>query len=150
MTFILGQVAVKTNVLSQTIDDRPTIEVSNAFWAERDEAIASGGASASVEEMFRVLAEEVCDGAVAARNNVRLATAAREVADSTGRTMIPLAGDMRIRAEGETNHKRGLELADIDICATRKIARLPTRRPRGLPVILAISLAHMSSSMADK
>lgn len=82
-------------------------------------AIVTGGSKGIGRETARILAEEGCDVAVTARDKDRLADVAKELADATGSTVVPLAGDMSVQADVERTMNSAIEeLGAIDILVT--------------------------------
>lgn len=77
---------------------------------------ASKGIGRSVAEL---LAAEGCDVAVTARGEEALRAAADEIAAASGRTIVPLAGDMSVTADVERTVAAAIEqLGGIDILVT--------------------------------
>lgn len=64
-------------------------------------AIVTGGSKGIGRETARILAEEGCDVAITAREEGRLKEVADELAGTTGRTILPFAGDMSVQADVE-------------------------------------------------
>lgn len=82
-------------------------------------AIVTGGSKGIGRETTRILAEEGCDVAVTARDEGRLEEVAKEIANATGRTILPLAGDMSRREDVERTMRAAIgEFGDIDILVT--------------------------------
>jgi 3-oxoacyl-[acyl-carrier protein] reductase len=82
-------------------------------------AIVTGGSKGIGRETARILAEEGCDVAIIAREQGRLEEVARDIGTATGRTIIPLAGDMSIQNDVDrTVDAAYSELGEIDICVT--------------------------------
>jgi NAD(P)-dependent dehydrogenase (short-subunit alcohol dehydrogenase family) len=82
-------------------------------------AIVTGGSKGIGRETTRILAEEGCDVAVTARDEVRLEEVAKEIANATGRTILPLAGDMSLREDVERTMQAAIEeFGAIDILVT--------------------------------
>jgi NAD(P)-dependent dehydrogenase (short-subunit alcohol dehydrogenase family) len=82
-------------------------------------AIVTGGSKGIGRETTRILAEEGCDVAVTARDEERLERVAKDIANATGRTILPLAGDMGVQNDVErTMHAAIDEFGDIDILVT--------------------------------
>src|SRR4051812_20689063 len=67
----------------------------------------------------QLLAEEGCDIALNARSPDTLEAAAREIADATGRRVVPVAGDMSVPADVERVVAESLDaLGRIDVLVT--------------------------------
>jgi NAD(P)-dependent dehydrogenase (short-subunit alcohol dehydrogenase family) len=82
-------------------------------------AIVTGGSKGIGRETTRILAEEGCDVAITARDETRLEAAAKEIADATGRTILPLGGDMSVQDDVERCTRRAIEeFGGIDILVT--------------------------------
>jgi 3-oxoacyl-[acyl-carrier protein] reductase len=64
-------------------------------------AVVTGGSKGIGRETARILAEEGCDVAITAREEGRLKEVADDIASATGRTILPLAGDMSVQADIE-------------------------------------------------
>ncbi|HEY7659810.1 MAG TPA: SDR family oxidoreductase [Actinomycetota bacterium] len=82
-------------------------------------AVVTGGSKGIGRETVRILAEEGCDVAVTARDAERLERVTGEIADATGRTVLPLAGDMSVQADVERTMGAAIEsLGGVDILVT--------------------------------
>ena len=82
-------------------------------------AIVTGGSKGIGRETTRMLAEEGCDVAITARDQGRLEAAAKEIADATDTTILPLAGDMSVQEDVERCVGRAIEeFGGIDILVT--------------------------------
>jgi 3-oxoacyl-[acyl-carrier protein] reductase len=82
-------------------------------------AIVTGGSKGIGRETARILAEEGCDVAITARDEARLKAVADELAAATGRTVLPLAGDMSVQADVERCVQAAIDaFKDIDILVT--------------------------------
>jgi NAD(P)-dependent dehydrogenase (short-subunit alcohol dehydrogenase family) len=82
-------------------------------------AIVTGGSKGIGRQTTRMLAEEGCDVAITARDQGRLEAMAEEMAGATGRTILPLAGDMSVQEDVERCMKGAIEeLGGIDILVT--------------------------------
>jgi 3-oxoacyl-[acyl-carrier protein] reductase len=82
-------------------------------------AIVTGGSKGIGRETTRILAEEGCDVAITARDQTRLEAVAKEIADATGRTILPLAGDMSDPADVQRCMSAAIEqFGGIDILVT--------------------------------
>jgi 3-oxoacyl-[acyl-carrier protein] reductase len=82
-------------------------------------AIVTGGSKGIGRATARILAEEGCDLAITARDEERLEQAAKEIASDTGRTVVPLAGDMSIQADVDRTMSAAIEaLGHVDILVT--------------------------------
>jgi NAD(P)-dependent dehydrogenase (short-subunit alcohol dehydrogenase family) len=82
-------------------------------------AVVTGGSKGIGRETTRILAEEGCDVAVTARDRERLEEVAKEIANATGRTILPLAGDMSVQEDvGRTMNGAIEEFGAIDILVT--------------------------------
>jgi NAD(P)-dependent dehydrogenase (short-subunit alcohol dehydrogenase family) len=82
-------------------------------------AIVTGGSKGIGRETTRILAEEGCDVAITARNKERLEEAAKELANATGRTILPLAGDMSVQEDVDRTMGQAIEeFGGIDILVT--------------------------------
>jgi 3-oxoacyl-[acyl-carrier protein] reductase len=82
-------------------------------------AIVTGGSKGIGRETTRILAEEGCDVAVTARDQARLEKVAKEIANVTGRTILPLAGDMSVQEDVERCMNAAIEeFGGIDILVT--------------------------------
>lgn len=82
-------------------------------------AIVTGGSKGIGRETTRILAEEGCDVAITARDQQRLEDAAKELANDTGRTILPLAGDMSVQDDVERTMGAAIEeFGGIDILVT--------------------------------
>jgi NAD(P)-dependent dehydrogenase (short-subunit alcohol dehydrogenase family) len=86
---------------------------------EGKKAIVTGGSKGIGRETARILAEEGCDVAITAREQERLEQVAKEIAQATGRTIVPLAGDMSIQADVDRTMNAAVEeLGGVDILVT--------------------------------
>jgi NAD(P)-dependent dehydrogenase (short-subunit alcohol dehydrogenase family) len=82
-------------------------------------AIVTGGSKGIGRETTRILAEEGCDVAITARDKGRLEEVAKEIANATGRSILPLAGDMSIQEDVERSMDAAIkEFGAIDILVT--------------------------------
>jgi 3-oxoacyl-[acyl-carrier protein] reductase len=82
-------------------------------------AVVTGGSKGIGRETVRILAEEGCDVAVTARDGDRLEREASKLAETTGRTILPLRGDMSSQADVERTMDAALEgLGHVDILVT--------------------------------
>ena len=63
------------------------------FGLEGKKAFVAGGSRGIGKAIARVLAQEGCDVVIASRSMESLEAAAKEIADATGRTVIPMAMD---------------------------------------------------------
>jgi 3-oxoacyl-[acyl-carrier protein] reductase len=82
-------------------------------------AVVTGGSKGIGRETARILAEEGCDVAVTAREGGRLKEVADELASATGRTILPLVGDMSDQADVERCMSAAIEAFEgIDILVT--------------------------------
>jgi len=82
-------------------------------------AIVTGGSKGIGRETTRILAEEGCDVAITARDQGRLEKVAAEIAEATGRTIAPFAGDMSVQADVERCMNAAIEeLGGVDILVT--------------------------------
>ena len=82
-------------------------------------AIVTGGSKGMGRETARILAEEGCDVAITARDATRLERVAGEIADATGRTVLPLPGDMSVQADVERTMNAAIDaLGHVDILVT--------------------------------
>ena len=82
-------------------------------------AIVTGGSKGIGRETTRILAEEGCDVAITARDQGRLEKVAAEIAEATGRSITPFAGDMSVQADVERSMNGAIEeLGGVDILVT--------------------------------
>ncbi|MBA3363447.1 MAG: SDR family oxidoreductase [Actinomycetota bacterium] len=82
-------------------------------------AIVTGGSKGIGRETTRILAEEGCDVAITARDQGRLEKVAAEIAEATGRTISPFAGDMSVQGDVERSMNAAIEeLGGVDILVT--------------------------------
>jgi NAD(P)-dependent dehydrogenase (short-subunit alcohol dehydrogenase family) len=82
-------------------------------------AIVTGGSKGIGRETTRILAEEGCDVAITARDKTRLEEVAKKIAADTGRTILPLAGDMSDPSDVQRCMSAAIEqLGGIDILVT--------------------------------
>jgi 3-oxoacyl-[acyl-carrier protein] reductase len=82
-------------------------------------AVVTGGSKGIGRETVRVLAEEGCDVAVTARDGERLERVAKELAEATGRNVLPLQGDMSVQADVERTMNEAIEvLGGVDVLVT--------------------------------
>ena len=82
-------------------------------------AIVTGGSKGIGRETVQILAEEGCDVAVTAREADRLESVAKELAEATGRTILPLPGDMSAQADVERTMNEAItQLGHVDILVT--------------------------------
>lgn len=82
-------------------------------------AIVTGGSKGIGRETTRILAEEGADVAITAREEGRLKDVAEELATATGRTILPLAGDMSVQEDVERCMNGAIEaFGGIDILVT--------------------------------
>lgn len=82
-------------------------------------AIVTGGSKGIGRETTRILAEEGCDVAITARDQGRLEKVAAEIAEATGRTISPFAGDMSVQSDVERSMNAAMEeLGGVDILVT--------------------------------
>src|SRR5687768_8413322 len=82
-------------------------------------AIVTGGSKGIGRETTRILAEEGCDVAITARDQGRLEKVAAEIAETTGRTIVPFAGDMSVQGDVERCMNAAIEeLGGVDILVT--------------------------------
>jgi NAD(P)-dependent dehydrogenase (short-subunit alcohol dehydrogenase family) len=82
-------------------------------------AIVTGGSKGIGRETARILAEEGCDVAITAREEGRLKDVAEEMATATGRTILPLAGDMSVQEDVEWCMGAAIEaFGGIDVLVT--------------------------------
>jgi NAD(P)-dependent dehydrogenase (short-subunit alcohol dehydrogenase family) len=82
-------------------------------------AIVTGGSKGIGRETARILAEEGCDVAITAREEGRLKDVAEEIATATGRTILPLAGDMSVQEDVERCMGAAIEaFGGIDVLVT--------------------------------
>jgi 3-oxoacyl-[acyl-carrier protein] reductase len=82
-------------------------------------AIVTGGSKGIGLETARLLTEEGCDVAIVARYEDRLEKVASELADATGRRIVPLAGDMSSPEDVERTMLAAIdELGVVDILVT--------------------------------
>jgi NAD(P)-dependent dehydrogenase (short-subunit alcohol dehydrogenase family) len=82
-------------------------------------AIVTGGSKGIGRSTARILAEEGCDVAITARDQERLERVAKEIANDTGRTIVPLAGDMGVQADVDRTMSAAVDaLGHVDILVT--------------------------------
>ena len=82
-------------------------------------AIVTGGSKGIGRETARILAEEGCDVAMTAREEGRLKDVADAIASATGRTILPLAGDMSVQSDVERCMNAAIEaFQGIDVLVT--------------------------------
>jgi NAD(P)-dependent dehydrogenase (short-subunit alcohol dehydrogenase family) len=82
-------------------------------------AVVTGGSKGIGRETVRILAEEGCDVAVTARDGERLKRVTGELAEATGRPILPLQGDMSVQADVERTMNAAIEsLGGVDILVT--------------------------------
>lgn len=82
-------------------------------------AVVTGGSKGIGRETVRILAEEGCDVAVTARDGDRLERVAKELAEATGRAVVPLQGDMSVQADVERTMDAAIgALGHVDILVT--------------------------------
>lgn len=82
-------------------------------------AIVTGGSKGIGRETVRILAEEGCDVAVTARDADRLERVTKDLAEATGRTILPLPGDMAVQADVERTMTEAItQLGHVDILVT--------------------------------
>lgn len=82
-------------------------------------AFVTGASKGIGKVTARLLAEEGCDVAITARGAELLETTAHEIAQATGRKVLPLAGDMSKTEDVERTVAAALEALDhIDILVT--------------------------------
>lgn len=82
-------------------------------------AFVTGASKGIGRAVARQLAAEGCDVAITARGADTLEKAARQIADETGRTVLPLAGDMSVTADIERCVGATMErLGPIDVLVT--------------------------------
>jgi NAD(P)-dependent dehydrogenase (short-subunit alcohol dehydrogenase family) len=82
-------------------------------------AVVTGGSKGIGRETVRLLAEEGCDVAVTARDSERLERVTGELAEATGRTILPLPGDMSVQADVERTMGSAIEaFGGVDILVT--------------------------------
>ena len=63
------------------------------FGLEGKKAFVAGGGRGIGKAIARVLAQEGCDVVIASRTTAELEATAKEIADATGRTVIPMTMD---------------------------------------------------------
>lgn len=86
---------------------------------EGKKAIVTGGSKGIGRETTRILAEEGCDVAITARDQAQLEKVAKEIANLTGRIILPLAGDMSVQEDVERCMNAAIEeFGGIDILVT--------------------------------
>lgn len=82
-------------------------------------AVVTGGSKGIGRETTRILAEEGCDVAITARNKERLEEVAKEIANATGRSILPLTGDMSVQEDVNRTMSAAVEeFGGIDILVT--------------------------------
>lgn len=82
-------------------------------------AVVTGGSKGIGREAVRLLAEEGCDVAVTARDADRLERATKELAEETGRTIVPLPGDMSVQADVDRTMDEAIaQLGHVDVLVT--------------------------------
>lgn len=82
-------------------------------------AVVTGGSKGIGRETVRLLAEEGCDVAVTARDADRLERATKELAEETGRTIVPLPGDMSVQADVDRTMNEAIaQLGHVDVLVT--------------------------------
>lgn len=82
-------------------------------------AVVTGGSKGIGRETARLLAEEGCDVAITARDGERLELVAKEISEATGRTVLPLQGDMSVQADVERTMAAAIDgLGHVDILVT--------------------------------
>jgi 3-oxoacyl-[acyl-carrier protein] reductase len=82
-------------------------------------AIVTGGSKGIGRDTARILAEEGCDVAITAREEARLKEVADTIAAATGRTILPLVGDMSLQDDVERCMNAAIEAFEgIDILVT--------------------------------
>ncbi len=82
-------------------------------------AIVTGGSKGIGRVTARLLAEEGCDVAIVARDGDRLEKVALEIAEATGRRILPLRGDVSVQADVERTMRTAIdEFGGIDILVT--------------------------------
>lgn len=82
-------------------------------------AVVTGGSKGIGREAVRLLAEEGCDVAVTARDADRLERATKELAEETGRTIVPLPGDMSVQADVDRTMNEAIaQLGHVDVLVT--------------------------------
>src|SRR5262245_48276813 len=82
-------------------------------------AVVTGASKGIGRATARMLAEEGCDVAITARGRELLEKTAQEIENATGRTIIPLAGDMSVQADVERTMSAAIEgLGWVDILVT--------------------------------
>src|SRR5216684_1775319 len=82
-------------------------------------AFVTGASKGIGRSVARLLAEEGCDVAITARTDEDLRKAAREIENATGRTVLPLRGDMSVPGDVTRTVNSAIEqLGRIDILVT--------------------------------
>ncbi len=82
-------------------------------------AFVTGASKGIGRSVARLLAEEGCDVAITARTDEDLRKAAREIENATGRTVLPLRGDMSVPGDVTRTVNAAIEqLGRIDILVT--------------------------------
>lgn len=82
-------------------------------------AVVTAASKGIGRETARILAEEGCDVAITAREDGRLKEVADELASASGRTILPLAGDMSVQVDVERCMSAAIEAFEgIDILVT--------------------------------
>lgn len=82
-------------------------------------AVVTGGSKGIGRETARILAQEGCDVAITARNKERLEDVAKEIANATGRMILPLPGDMSNFDDVDRTMNAAIEeLGGIDVLVT--------------------------------
>jgi NAD(P)-dependent dehydrogenase (short-subunit alcohol dehydrogenase family) len=82
-------------------------------------AVVTGGSKGIGRETVRLLAEEGCDVAVTARDADRLERVTKELGEETGRTIVPLPGDMSVQADVDRTMNEAIgQLGHVDILVT--------------------------------
>jgi NAD(P)-dependent dehydrogenase (short-subunit alcohol dehydrogenase family) len=82
-------------------------------------AVVTGASKGIGRATARMLADEGCDVAITARGGELLEKTAQEIENATGRTIIPLAGDMSVQADVERTMKAAIDgLGWVDILVT--------------------------------
>ncbi len=82
-------------------------------------AFVTGGSKGIGRACAHLLAQEGCDLAVTARSRDQLDVTAKEVADATGRTVLPLTGDMSVTEDVNACVEQAIDaLGKIDILVT--------------------------------
>ena len=82
-------------------------------------AVVTGASKGIGRDTAQLLAEEGCDVAITARDRERLEKTAQEIENATGRTILPLAGDMSVQDDVERTMAAAIDgLGWVDILVT--------------------------------